>query len=111
MVETKHVAVEEPTKILRARFDLVLLKEVADDRRIGSPGEVQSGRAIGHTKLGHADTGKGLLACAAAVDERAIDIEQHESNHRIGKWERDLARVSGGLIPLHKLLSCLSFCR
>ena len=57
-------------------------EELANDRRVRAPGEVQPGGAVGNAKFRGAYLGKRPLSSAAADDESAVDVEQYESDHK-----------------------------
>src|SRR6267143_6739534 len=81
MVEPKNITIEEAAKVIPARLDLIANKELANDGSIGAPGEAQLRRPIRHFELHGANFAKSFFAGPAAVDQRPVDIKQHESQH------------------------------
>ena len=84
MMEKKYVAVEEALEVIGCGRDVMLLKEVPDNRRIGAARELEPRGAVEHAELGFAHAAKGFLACAPALNQRPVDVEQNHTNHKGG---------------------------
>ena len=75
IVEPEGVAIEEGTKILDRRLDLVLLEQLPHQAAVGAAGEFQASGAVGDFERHGKSAGKRLHTRAAGVNERAVHIE------------------------------------
>jgi len=81
IIEPKNVAVEKPAGILRARLNPVLEKELPGERRVGPTGELQTLGPIREIELGGERAGERFHASAARANQRAVNVEQNQSDH------------------------------
>ena len=81
MMQPMNVALEEPREVGIRRRDAVQPKEFADEADIGASGEFHPLDAVTRAELGGEHLRKRPDARASGVDERAINVEENESNH------------------------------
>ena len=84
VIEPEHIGVEETTEILQRRFDLVLEEKLARQSRVGSARKPQPLRAVGDVELRGKCAAERLHSRASGANERAVDVEQDQSNHARG---------------------------
>ena len=85
MIEPEDIALEESLKIFRARLDPVQREEFTDQIHIGAPREFHPIHAIRRFELGGENFGERLDPGPARVNQRAIYVEENQSDHRAGK--------------------------
>src|SRR5439155_9388576 len=88
IVEPEDIAIEEKAKILRRRLDLVLQKKLTRQACIGAAGEFQPFGTVGDVELRGKRAAKRLHSRAAGLDQRAVDVEENQANHRKGLKSR-----------------------
>jgi hypothetical protein len=78
------VHTEEAAEVFRCGRDLMLNEKFASQTGVRASGELQLARAIGNLEFSGESAGKRFDTRSAAVDERAVNVEQDEANHAQG---------------------------
>jgi len=86
VVKPENIAFKEAAEVFRAGRNVVVEKKFADEVYIGAPGKLDPLNPVGEVEFRGEDAGKSLDASPARVNERAINVKEHQSHHALGNY-------------------------